>query len=46
MHDLDAPEVMIDRGAAHGTLGVCEAAELVDLVLERVGIDGPHSKAQ
>src|SRR5215212_9689131 len=40
VHDLDALEVMIDRLAPHRLVDVGQAAELVEIFLEGVGVDG------
>src|SRR4029453_17963787 len=39
IHDLDALEVMIDRLAAHRLIDMGEAAELLDVVLECIGVN-------
>ena len=39
VHDLDALEVVVDRLAAHGVIVVSQAAELVKVVLEGIGVD-------
>src|SRR5215213_9535680 len=39
VHDLDALEVMIDRLAPHRLVDMGQAAELVQVVLEGVGVD-------
>ena len=39
VHDLDALEMVVDRLAAYRLIDVGQAAELVDVVLEGVGVD-------
>ena len=42
VHDLDALEVVVDRLLPHRVVDVGQAAELVDVVLERVRVDRPQ----
>jgi hypothetical protein len=44
-HDVDALEVVVDRGLPGLRVGVGQAAELVDVVLERVRVDGAQRDA-
>ena len=42
VHDVDAAQVGVDGLAAHRLVGVGQRAELVVVVLEDVGVDGPQ----
>ncbi len=45
-HDLDAPQMVVDGGLTDRSVGVGEAAELVDVVLEGVGVDRAEAQAE
>ena len=44
--DLDALQTMLHGLAADGGVGVAQAAELVLVILEDVGVDGAQGQAQ
>ena len=46
VHDLDALDVVIDGALTDDRVEVRQAPELVDVVLERVGVDRPELNAQ
>jgi hypothetical protein len=46
VHDVEALEVVVDGFLAYGWVGVGEAAELVGLVLEGIGVHGAERETK